>query len=383
MKKQLELLILFLIIIFFATSCSFEGIKKYRNVIALKSELQKLYPDEKLYIGFVKEKKLEIVFLDSPLKNLPTYDKQLMINEFSRITSNVFRPAVIDDVSLFFVKEKRYLSAKSYKTEEYYQPGKILSDSLDVVFEEVKLFNDTGDSLDWDSVEYTDKFNKSECAYVTWELSVRRNNPDEELEFPVIHKYFTSDDELIYNEITNLILPKDWKYVDNQRGFGWEKPGYWKPGKYYVKLYCEEKCFFSTDFEIINDTHKKYIISLDAYVSYVKVYNSSGGSKKKERIYKSKFEKQEAKYLNFEIGLEHPFLNKNQSFNMHYNFYRKRDEPIYLSYSGRYHMKQHWGNSYYTGGTGWEEAGNWQTGKYFVEIFINNEKVGKAVFEIL
>jgi len=52
--------------------------------------------------------------------------------------------------------------------------------------------------------------------------------------------------------------------------------------------------------------------------------------------------------------------------------------PTYSSY-----VKSGWTNSYHSQVWGWKTPGNWQRGRYRVEIYIEGEKVTSGSFEIV
>lgn len=99
--------------------------------------------------------------------------------------------------------------------------------------------------------------------------------------------------------------------------------------------------------------------------------------------YSSRFPKEKTRYINCTISLKHPPAGENRNFELVHFIYGPDDnKKLFTSGKDKFVIGANYKESNHTIGCGWEIPGNWDSGKYFVEITMNNEVVSSGIFEI-
>jgi len=100
-----------------------------------------------------------------------------------------------------------------------------------------------------------------------------------------------------------------------------------------------------------------------------------------ERVYKGTFATSTTRYINWELTLQHPQPNQRIDFRAAAIYYRP-DGSIMTEHGINTYLESNWIDSFHTSGWGWPEPGNWKTGEYAVEIFVNDQKVANGSFSV-
>jgi hypothetical protein len=103
---------------------------------------------------------------------------------------------------------------------------------------------------------------------------------------------------------------------------------------------------------------------------------------KDERVYATQFQKDQVRYINWELHLIYPRIETRKPFQIDYIYYYP-DGTEFGRAESNYSFEKGWTNSWHTNGWGWEKPGNWpQIGFYRVEILLNDKDLIDGGFTI-
>ena len=103
---------------------------------------------------------------------------------------------------------------------------------------------------------------------------------------------------------------------------------------------------------------------------------------KDQRDYKTQFSKSTSRYIRWELNLSHPAPGQRIDFKFEAKWYNP-DGSLLTRYISNSYVKSDWTYSYHGAYWGWKTRGNWQRGKYLVELYIEGEKVTSGSFEVV
>ncbi len=126
----------------------------------------------------------------------------------------------------------------------------------------------------------------------------------------------------------------------------------------------------------------QYISSLNARVTGLRFFEGDvKGPPYGQREYSTVFSKSSARYIYWEMTLAFPKANRKSSFtivskyyNPHGNFMTRLTSQGLIEPGWTWYRKYH--------GYGWKRPGNWETGTYRVDIFVDNQRVTSGNFTI-
>lgn len=101
----------------------------------------------------------------------------------------------------------------------------------------------------------------------------------------------------------------------------------------------------------------------------------------KDRVYKSSFNASQARFIAWELRLQHPLPAGDHNFRITAKFYDQNGRMIHEQYIDTY-IKPTWPNSNHSSGYGGDNPGFFSPGTYRVELFINNAKVAANSFQV-
>ncbi|NLZ39155.1 MAG: hypothetical protein GX893_06065 [Firmicutes bacterium] len=91
------------------------------------------------------------------------------------------------------------------------------------------------------------------------------------------------------------------------------------------------------------------------------------------------FLQDETTYIDFKVYLEHSPQKRE------FQIVHKYIDPfgnIVGEYSDDYYTEEDWTESWHTGGSGWDEPGNWDEGFYRIKVTVENKRYISEIFEI-
>lgn len=97
---------------------------------------------------------------------------------------------------------------------------------------------------------YSGLFSAEQARFINWELELTLPAPGKNIEFPVTQIFFYDSGEIFCIDTAIFSVEADWDQTYLEWGYGWEKPGEWKAGRYEVELYIAEHLLASGWFEV-------------------------------------------------------------------------------------------------------------------------------------
>lgn len=120
-------------------------------------------------------------------------------------------------------------------------------------------------------------------------------------------------------------------------------------------------------------------------VSVAEVQFFEAGSKppdRKDRQYSQVFSQQTARYIYYQVHLEHPNLSQNLNFSITAQYFNP-DDSLFGEFNLNTGILSSWNGSFHWHGYGWSTPGNWKTGTYKVKLFYGNQEIYQGSFSII
>jgi len=130
------------------------------------------------------------------------------------------------------------------------------------------------------------------------------------------------------------------------------------------------------------DESQDYLHMLRARVQSIKLYEGpKGGLPPNKREYKENFNRNNTRYIRYEVNLIYPQLNQQIDFPIRAIWYRGKS--IFGNYIVKNSAKSGENASLHETGFGNEEYGSfWHPGEYRVDLFIGSKKIGSKSFTV-
>jgi len=98
------------------------------------------------------------------------------------------------------------------------------------------------------------------------------------------------------------------------------------------------------------------------------------------RIYKNRFSAEEARYIAYELNLDH-VVSGSDDFVIH-AVYRRSNGEVFCEFEQSVHIKPDWTWSYWWKGWGWMAPGLWKPDTYTVVLSVDGEPIAQEQFEV-
>jgi hypothetical protein len=125
-----------------------------------------------------------------------------------------------------------------------------------------------------------------------------------------------------------------------------------------------------------------YIPSFKARVTALWFFEGSATAPPlKERSYDIRFGTSEARFIFWELNLEHPAPGRQVNLAVEAFWYRP-DGNLLRKQLLKTTIEPNWTWSYQTYGFGWDEPGHWEVGSYHVDLYVEGNMIASGSFEI-
>jgi tRNA A-37 threonylcarbamoyl transferase component Bud32 len=122
--------------------------------------------------------------------------------------------------------------------------------SLQANVSELRFFEGPYTMPPHDERQYTTRFASSSTRYINYELNLEFPEPGRYIEFQVEAVYYQPDGSELTSFTADYHLEADWTTSWHAKGWGWDDPGQWSVGTYYVELYVDGQLIATGAFEV-------------------------------------------------------------------------------------------------------------------------------------
>lgn len=235
---------------------------------------------------------------------------------------------------------------------------------------------------------YYSTFPSSSSRYIYTELSIDNhywNVQDNPLNFKL--KYLYPDGSVFGEVDVPYNVPSSWETAEIWSGWGWSDPGYWTSGKYRVEVWHGGSKLGENSFEITGTSsysgtsNATSSASQDVTLSQIRFFEG-GDNTDSGRIYNSSFSKSPTRYVYTEISLDNHLYNVRENpVNLLFKYF-KPDGSLFGEVDHPFTIPMDWDVAEIWEGWGWPDPGNWEPGRYTVEVWNNGVKLGESYFSI-
>ena len=112
-------------------------------------------------------------------------------------------------------------------------------------------FFESGDEIpDWGKRTYRTRFSQDESRFINWELYLKHTPPSEKKYFDITYIYYYYDGTVMGEQNLESFIDRGWPDSERAWNWGWQEPGHWEKGTYYVEIIIDEVVVASGEFEI-------------------------------------------------------------------------------------------------------------------------------------
>jgi hypothetical protein len=144
--------------------------------------------------------------------------------------------------------------------------------------------------------------------------------------------------------------------------------------------YCNTNTF------AIPNPHANAYTKLNARVTSLRFFESGYDMlPREERVYAQRFASGTTRCINWELNLEYPAPGRRIDFQITAINLRDNGTPLWEEIRRQTmdaHVEATWTRSYHWWGYGWPDPGNWESGSYRVDLYVEGKKIASAPFEI-
>ena len=158
------------------------------------------------------------------------------------------------DIKDLFTEEKKETTRVKPQNKEIAVVGPKTKKAKKIPLKDITLitfkFFEAGYHVpDQKDIVYTKTFLKENTRYVWWKLRYKNNNYNiKKVNIPLKMRWYNPKGKLYTKDDITLNAKENWKKGWYIWGWGWDKPGSWKRGKYTVKLYYKNILFASNSY---------------------------------------------------------------------------------------------------------------------------------------
>jgi hypothetical protein len=232
--------------------------------------------------------------------------------------------------------------------------------------------------------KYRKRFFADEARYVNWELRLTYPAPGRRLKFQVSGVLLDSQGKELARPEWSSTLEKDWTDSHHPYGWGDDKPGFWKPGVYALRLYLDGREIARDSFEIVagNGGAGTRIAALDADIVTFALF--AGGRTPPpfaQRRFGDSFAARETRYINWHLQLAHRPRRSPLALAVE-TVWRRADGHEVARHSNPFTMPAGAAATVYDSGWGNDQGNFWQPGSYRVSLYLDGVEIASRSFKV-
>lgn len=228
--------------------------------------------------------------------------------------------------------------------------------------------------------KYSNKFPVSTTRYINWEIKLKYPEQGHHTDIFVRAVHYNPDGSYDGEYTIPYCIEEDWKQSTHTGGWGYAEPGLWDSGEYKLELYIGGEKVVEEYFEIYDDLNS--FSALNPKAGKVEFFESDQYIEDEDfKDIKTKFEISETRYVNWLLPLEHLAPKQDIDFEITYIYYDPEGNKI-ADFTDEFMIEKGETLTYFYGGVGSVIPGRWETGKYKVELFVEDQLIAEEYFEI-
>jgi hypothetical protein len=246
------------------------------------------------------------------------------------------------------------------------------------------------------SPKIKNSFDNSGVRYIYSVIRLKNKRWKESAQDLVINvRYLRADGGLIGEPDISQHIPADWEYATLWTGWGWDIAGKWEAGAYGVELWLDNTEKIGEGVFHLESSAKSVagsrIVSSPVGVRFDQMGFFEGSAESTEKApddwsderLKNTFRKSEARYIFTLVSLKNRLWQKQeQDVSINIRYYHA-DGRLFDVAVINYTIPAEWEHAELWNGSGWPEPGNWETGRYRIELWLNdNQKIGESHFTV-
>lgn len=286
--------------------------------------------------------------------------------------------------------DQGYWSTGTYKVEvwngdkklgeEYFSiTGKVVGNYF---FKGLKFF-EAGDKVTEKDFNIT--FNQSASRYIYTELNVKNNmyqQTDWKTSFTA--KYFNPDGSLFGEPTINSTITTDLDDFTVRTGWGWPDNGNWKSGRYRVEVWDGDQKlgedYFNIGDEYAETASRNFNGSRNYTFQSVKFFKEGENVQTKE--FQEVFDKSKTRYIYAQVNfINHKYELSEWKTDFKIKFYHP-DGSLWADLTSNVNIQTDRDPAFVYSGWGWPDYDKWTPGKYRVEVWDGNDKIGEDYFTV-
>lgn len=254
-----------------------------------------------------------------------------------------------------------------------------------VEFVKLAFYADTvaGDAPGWDSPRLGSRFAQPRARFVSTLINLRNlrwRERGQDVRLDV--RYYAADGDLLGAPRIDYHLPADWESADLWTGWAYADAERWPPGDYRVELWLDGGGKIGGGKFTITaaggaPAGARARVALDRmgfFEAGVDGRDDPPASWQDSRL-RDRFDRRDARYIYTLVSLKNlAWRSDDQDVVIHLRYYRD-DGSLVGDPVIEYRVPRDWEYAELWNGWGWPDAGNWESGSYRVELWLDDRRL--------
>jgi hypothetical protein len=290
----------------------------------------------------------------------------------------------------FGYEEMGYWYPGEYQVEFYINEQLLTEETFHIHADEAFLSQVSAEPLRFFSGEYDHEpapedriyrteFPRHQTHYIYWEVDLSYPKLEKSRWVKFQYVFYGPDGNLIDSNYYPIQFETGSDSSNHSMGLGFDSPGDWEIGEHRIEIYLNGWLVGEETFEILKDN--MYIFPTMKAESFVFFEGGLKSPPQEERIYDKVFRKETARFINWEIELSFPTLQRRKQIFLIQEYFME-DGSLLIDGEASLTLEKGWNLATINMGKGDEEPGLWQPGRYRVKITIDGKQMAEDWFEV-
>ncbi|MHC0037544.1 hypothetical protein [Pseudoneobacillus sp. C159] len=360
--------------------------------------------DERVYLKEFLQEKVSSIFWEVNLSYSPLKEpREVRLKAvYYHPDGSVFGIDELDEViepasdsywfsSGFGYEETGYWYPGEYRVEFYINDQFMIEETFHIKADEEFLNRVSAEPLRFFSGEYDHEpdpeersylteFSHHQTSYIYWEVELAYPKLEKSRWVKFQYMFYGPDGNAIDSNYYPIKLEEGSDFSIHSMGLGFDSPGDWQLGKHRIEIYLNGSLVGDGKFEILKDN--LFIFPSMQAVAFGFFEGGLKSPPPEERVYETVFQKETARFINWEIELSFPTLQKRKQINLVQEYFLE-DGSVLVDGEDILTLEKGWNSASINMGKGDEEPGLWEPGRYRVKITIDGKQMVEDWFEVV